>query len=121
MICVTYGPLEGESVFLCRAFPSEIVEPQGYLDLHWGMNPIGWKMCPLSLDTLDKEWYLWRHLDTMSSSHSIPLHLNVGLWKPKTSSPRPYKSNGLRVFDGALMVDDDVTWIDGERDTFLSL
>jgi hypothetical protein len=60
MILVNCVSLDGVLVFICRAFPGEslFVEAQGSLDLHRGMKPIGWMMCPLSLDTWEDEFFL---------------------------------------------------------------
>jgi hypothetical protein len=67
MILVTCGPLEGEFVCLCKAFPggSLFVKAQVCLDLQRAMKPTGWMMRPLSLDTWEDECCLWRHLNTM--------------------------------------------------------
>jgi hypothetical protein len=48
MIHVTCGPLDGVLVFICRTLPGKIfsMEEQGHLDLHKGLNPIGWMMHP---------------------------------------------------------------------------
>jgi hypothetical protein len=60
---VTFGPLKGILVCLWRTWTGEslIMKAQGHLDLHLGMNPTGWMMCPLIFGHMEDECFLWRH------------------------------------------------------------
>jgi hypothetical protein len=64
---VTYGPLEGVLVFLCRTFTGKslIMKGQGHLNLHLGHEANWLDDTPSTLwthgDNIDDERCLWRH------------------------------------------------------------
>jgi hypothetical protein len=97
------------------------MKAQGYLDLHWGMKPTGWMMHPLSLDTWEREHFLWRNLETMRISQLQPLAPKRWPWKAQNVTFYALDITWARVLMGFLMVDGDVAWFDGERDTWHAL
>ena len=111
---VICGPLEGVLVCLCRTFPGErfSMEGLGHLDLHRGLNPTGWMMCPHSFHTCEDERFLWMDLENMWWWSCGPWNLSVVLMRPRMSYPSPWCQLGWLDFDGVWWFQkrDDVVW-----------
>jgi hypothetical protein len=62
-------------MFVCRAFPggSLFMKAQGYLDLHWGMKPIGLMMRPPLTRHMGEEFFLLEALRDHEEIKSKPL------------------------------------------------